>query len=135
VVVKLLMDTPPIRATFEEINTPTGFEQVGIVPNIHVVNDYNDDVTTTITQMTGYGNYRVSKFQGTKTFKVYPKAAQPVWTTLTNTGYGQAKKMWFDSNSYQVQHYGLKIGIDSKIPTLIQFHVRTTFYFQCRRIK
>lgn len=87
--------------------TPMGY--------LHYAFDPNDDTaTSTINDLTQYGTYNRKALDGQRPFniKIYPKAQQMLYKSVTTTGYAPKSRMWINTADPNVPHYALKYIVD-----------------------
>lgn len=119
----------------------SGGTTLNYIPQLHIVYDYNDANLAAVSSLVEYGNYRTYKFNGPRTFKIYPRSEVTLYRTAATNAYGNAKKgQWIDTQFADVPHYGMKFAVDNINNSLgvlqtVSFKIRLFYYFSMKQVK
>lgn len=108
-----------------------------MTPFYYVV-DYNDSTPpSSVAQMLEYQNVKVTIPSSDKIRSIYfkPRAALAAYSGVTFTSYASDKGNWIDTNSPNVQYYGLKGYWPQSDRVSMGFRVLATIYLQCKYVK
>lgn len=121
------------------VNGPTSDTNSSYCPMVYTSVDTNDATTpiseTEILQRLDCKTFPMTKF---KTFKIYPKAQNPVYRDSVGNAYGEEKKTkWINSDYPDVDYYGFKVYIkaDGNFSNVFTTRVIATFYLQMKTPK
>lgn len=104
---------------------------------LRVVHDYDDaNVLANENQYFEYANMKSYDCLKAAKIVLYPKIARQIFNGALTTAYGQEGKVWLDSASPDVPHYGIKMFIPALgIDNSFQFRVRATYYISCKQTR
>jgi len=99
---------------------------------IYTCLDYGD---ATVLDATGILQYDTCQIVNSPQFferRLVPRVAKALYGGVTFTSYGQDTRPWIDSNSPNVQHYGLKYSQTVTSSAVTSYTVQTTLFVQFR---
>lgn len=108
------------------------------IPNFHSVLDYNDATAPlTLNQMYEYANWKMSRG-----IAIHKRIWRPTTLDSVDTGAGAVSsanpqwRQWINTGNANVNHYGLKIGIEQSVALLdIQWTPYVSVYLSCKSVK
>lgn len=105
-----------VEPTFSDVNVPENTNPASFAVNLkqyRIVHDYND-ATGPAAESDLFQYSNMKSYPCNRPFKIllYPKVAEPVFGGLL-AQYQARKSGWIDTNSANVQHYGLKMWVPS----------------------
>lgn len=108
------------------------------IPNFHSVLDYNDATApASLNQMYEYANWKMTR--GTA---IHKRIFRPTTLDSVDTGSGAVSssnpqwKQWINTGNANVNHYGLKVGIEISQATYdISWRPYITVYLSCKSVK
>nr|WAE42875.1 MAG: capsid protein [Cressdnaviricota sp.] len=122
-------------------STPVG-NATAMMPNCISVYDSND--SSALTGIHDYEQYTSMKIRrlGDRPISLYikPKTAMPVYQGVVLSGYAQGVAKWIDSNSPDVEYYGVKIGFAGNLEggvgtnNIGHAFIECTYYIECRDV-
>lgn len=107
-------------------------------PRLYYVRDYDDAIApSTLNELREHGMSRVKVLQPNKpvSIMIKPAIADTVFRTGVTTSTVPKWKQWCDMAHTNIEHYGLKYGIDDFTNTNYKLDVEVVYYFSCKGLR
>lgn len=107
-------------------------------PRLYYVRDYDDSVIpSTLNEIREHGMSRVKVLRPDRPVSIYlkPAIADTIFRTGALTSTVPKWKQWVDMAHQNVEHYGLKYGIDDLTNTNYRVDLEVVYYFSCKGLR
>lgn len=111
---------------------------VGIRPRMYIVTDYDTSTSpTSFDELREYSNCRVHQFDDSKPFTYFirPKILNEVYRTAVSTGTAPQRPPWVSTAHLDLQHFGMRLGIENILDSDVSIVMEPTLYFGCKNVK
>ncbi len=128
---KVKMEFLPV-ANQSPYTSPTS----GYVPKICIVADYNDETApTSIEAMLQRAGSKLKTFSRNQSKIVAPAIAGEAFVSQLTQGYTEKKGAWLPTADPDVKQYGIKVAFTGLPSQVINYHLRTTYWFSMKSPK
>lgn len=110
----------------------------GIRPRMYIVTDYDTSTSpASFDELREYSNCRVHQFDEAKPFSYFlrPKILAEVYRTAVSTGTAPRRPPWVSTTHLDLQHFGVRLGIENILDTDVSIVIEPTFYFGCKNVR
>lgn len=110
----------------------------GVRPRMYIVTDYDTSTApASFDELREYSNCKVWNFDTSRPFKYFikPKVLNEVYRTAVSTGTAPVKPPWVSTTHLDLQHFGMRLGIDNIIEPDYTIVIEPTLYFGCKNVK
>lgn len=109
----------------------------GALPRLYIVTDYDTSTTpVSFDELREYSNCKVWNFTSRPySYFFRPKILNEVYRTAVSTGTSPIRPPWVSTSHLDLQHFGVRLGLENILDPDIAIVVEPTFYFGCKNVK
>lgn len=110
----------------------------GVRPRLYIVTDYDTSTTpASFDELREYSNCRIWNFDGERPFRYFlrPKVLHEVYRTAVSTGTAPGRPPWVSTAHLDLQHFGIRLGVENIFDPDVSIVIEPTIYFGCKNVK
>lgn len=110
----------------------------GVRPRLYIITDYDTSTPpASFDELREYSNCRIWNFDSEKPFTYFfrPKILNEVYRTAISTGTAPVRPPWISTSHLDLQHFGIRLGVENIFDADISIVIEPTFYFGCKNVK
>lgn len=119
-------------------NTANASVVNGAIPRLYIITDYDTSTSpASFDELREYSNCKIWNFGSSKPFTYFfrPKILNEVYRTAVSTGTAPVRPPWVSTSHLDLQHFGIRLGLENILDPDIAIVVEPTFYFGCKNVK
>jgi len=128
-----------IKLNFYLSRNPANSTSVnGIRPRLYIVTDYDTSTApSSFDELREYSNSKVWNFDSAKPFSYFvrPKVLNEVYRSGVSTGTAPVRPPWISTQHLDLQHFGVRMGIENIQDVDYTIVIEPTFYFGVKNVK